>query len=103
MMKQYQVTLFATNGKYKPISTIVNYDTSVIPDRSNDEHIREIKNKGIKQICQKRYWTSKDLLKYGYTKCKIREYDKEKIEKENKIKYERIKQERGWIKKEEKS
>lgn len=95
-MKQYQVTLFTTDGKYKPVSTIVNYDTDVAPDRDQKAHIREIKNKGVKQICQKRYWTSRDLLKYGYTKCKIREYDKEKIEREQKERYEALKKERGW-------
>ena len=48
------------------------------------------------KICQKRYWTNADLKKYFYTRVKIREYDKEKIEKENAERYERIKKERGW-------
>jgi len=96
MMKEYQVTLLCTTNQYKPVSTIVKYNMSDYLNRTNDEHIKAIKDKGIKQICIKRNWTSKDLLKYSYLKCKIREYDKEKIDKQNKERYEQIKKERGW-------
>ena len=42
----------------------------------------------------KRYWTVDDLKKYGYTKGKIREYDREKIEQENAARYEALKEEK---------
>ena len=35
-----------------------------------------------------------DLARYGYTKGKIREYDKEKIEQENAARYEALKEEK---------
>ena len=36
------------------------------------------------------------LKRDGYTRMKIRMYDKKKIEKEAKERYEKIKKERGW-------
>ena len=52
------------------------------------------KKDGKIKMCQKRYWTKKDLKKFGYNIVKIREYNKERIEKENAERYERIKQEK---------
>ena len=75
MKKQYQVTLICENGKYKPVSTIVTMEETT--DR------RAIMREGQKKIMIKRYWSMADLTRYGYTKGKIREYDKEKIEQEN--------------------
>lgn len=82
---KYQVTLMCDNGKYKPVSTIVEMDTQDIP---------AIKTRGIQRICAQRYWTKLDLKNYGYTKVKIRIYDKEKIDKENEERYNRIKEEK---------
>ena len=45
-------------------------------------------------LCQKRYWTQKDLKKYGYLKAKVREYDKVKIDQENQAKYEQFKEQK---------
>lgn len=87
-MAQYQVTLNTTTGKYKPVSCIITTDLTL------EDNKKEIINKGIIKICQKRYWTQMDLKKYGYLKAKVREYDKEKIEQENKEKYEKLKQEK---------
>ena len=87
-MAQYQVTLTTTTGKYKPVSCIVTTDLTL------EDNKKEIINKGIVKICQKRYWTQRDLKKYGYLKAKVREYDKEKIEQENKERYEKLKQEK---------
>ena len=86
MKKQYQVTLICENGKYKPVSTIVTMEETT--DR------RAIMREGQKKIMIKRYWSMADLTKYGYTKGKIREYDKEKIEKENAARYEALKEEK---------
>ena len=86
MKKQYQVTLICENGKYKPVSTIVTME------ETTDK--RAIMREGQKKIMIKRYWSMADLTKYGYTKGKSREYDKEKIEKENAARYEALKEEK---------
>lgn len=86
--KQIQVTLVSTTGKYKPVSTIITVESV----RYFKEHKQECINKAITKICQKRLWSAADLKRYGYTKVKTREYDKEKIQQE----YERMKQEKGW-------
>lgn len=89
MKKEYQVTLFSTTGCYRPVSTIVKCETitTVI------EKKRAI-NEGIKKIAQKRSWNNADLKKYGYTSVKIREYDKERIEKEKAERYQQLKEEK---------
>lgn len=87
-MAQYQVTLTDLNGKYKPVSCIITTELSL------DTHKKDIINLGVVKICQKRYWTQKDLKKYGYLKAKVRVYDKDKIEQENKAKYEQYKEQK---------
>ena len=62
--------------------------------KNHDDDKKTIINKGVNKICQKRYWTQRDLKNYGYLKAKVREYDKAKIEQENKERYERIKEEK---------
>jgi hypothetical protein len=96
MMKEYQVTLFDPSNTYKPVSCIISKNTNLIEAIGKEAYIKRIKEDGIKKICAKRYWRTTDLVKYGYTKMKIREYDKEKIAKENAERYEQIKKERGW-------
>ena len=86
MKKQYEVTLICENGKYKPVSTIVTMEETT--DR------KAIMREGQKKIMIKRYWSMADLTRYGYTKGKIREYDKEKIERENAARYEALKEEK---------
>ena len=80
---EYQVTLLCDTGKYRPVSAIVKVD-------AYDK--QAIVTKGIQKICAKRTWFKSDLIRYGYTKVKIREYDKAKIEAENKARYEAIKE-----------
>ena len=97
MKQAYQVTLTSVNGKYKPVSCIVNIEQAETADLTQIKASKdEIVKKGIVKIAQKRYWTNADLKKFGYTKVKCRLYDKEKIEKENVERYEKIKEERGW-------
>ena len=62
--------------------------------KNQEDNKKEIINKGVVKICQKRYWTQRDLKKYGYLKAKVRVYDKEKIELENKARYEQIKEQK---------
>ena len=87
-MIQYQVTLTDMLGKYKPVSCIITTDLTI------EEHKKEIINKGVVKICQKRYWTQRDLKRYGYLKAKVRVYDKEKIEQENRERYEQLKEQK---------
>ena len=87
-MAQYQVTLNTITGKYKPVSCIVTTNLTL------EDNKKEIINLGVVKICQKRYWTNRDLKTYGYTKAKVRLYDKEQIEKENKERYEKLKEEK---------
>lgn len=77
MKKMYQVTMYCATGQYKPISTIVKIEQA---DESNllldQEQKKNIINKGVVAICQKKYWTTRDVKKYGYTKVRAREYVK---------------------------
>ena len=92
---EYQVTLLCSTGAYKPVSCLVKMDQQDSSDLTKvPEQKKKIVNKGIERICVKHYWNSRDLKKFGYTKVKVRLYDREKIEKENKERYERIKQEK---------
>jgi hypothetical protein len=65
-----QVTLVSNMG-YKPVSCLIEVDYKNLPSKE------EIKNQGIVKICNKRYWTNRELKNYGYTKAKMRIYDKE--------------------------
>lgn len=76
MIKKYQVTLFCPSGEYKPVACIVNYEQAGALDLSHDKASRkELQKLGVVKICQKRYWTTKDLKKYNYTRYKIRAVD----------------------------
>ena len=65
--RTYQVTIYCTTGQYKPISCIV---------KSADTDKSRIINQGVQKICAKKYWTKADVKKYGYTKTKVRKYEK---------------------------
>lgn len=89
IMLNYQVTLTSTTGQYKAVSTIVKAEKI-----TTKEEKQKVINKGIVKIAQQRRWTNTDLKKFGYTKVKIREYDKAKIDKQNAERYEKLKQEK---------
>ena len=75
MQKQYQVTMVCATGQYRPVSTIVTIE------QSNDDNLllnpkkkKEIIDKGIVRICQKRYWTSREVISaqiYQQIQCKF--------------------------------
>ena len=95
MTKEYQITLMSTTGKYRPVSAIIKQEQENEMDLSKNKTCRTtLINRGVEKICAKRYWTAADLKKYGYTKVKIREYDKVKIDADNKARYEQIKEEK---------
>lgn len=89
MMKEYQVTLMCATGKYKPVSCIIKREEI---DLANTASKKELINQGIQKICNNRYWTKLDLLKYDYTKVKVREYNKEELAAVAKERYEAIKE-----------
>ena len=76
---KYQVTLFCSTGQYKPISCIVTMKqcNEAINLLDNEKTKKDIVRKGIVKICQKRYWSSKDLARYNYIKAKVRKVEKE--------------------------
>lgn len=84
-MMEYQVTLFCKNKTYKPVSCIIKSEEL---DLSNSLIKKQLIQKGVIKICQKRLWTLQDLKKYGYTKTMVRLYNKAEIEKANKERYE---------------
>lgn len=70
MIKKYQVTLYSTTGKYKPVSAIVEME-EINP--IDPKQVKSLSLRGTRKICLKRYWNSADLKKYGYTQFKYRE------------------------------
>ena len=75
---KYQVTMYCVTGQYRPVSTIVTIE------QENDDNLllnpkkkKEISDKGIVRICQQRYWTSREVIQYGYIKVKARIYEKQ--------------------------
>lgn len=94
MMKEYQVTLVCNTNQYKPVSCIIKKDDKGLAEKGKKVFVEELKKEGIQKICNKRYWTTRELKKYGYTSVKVREYDKERIQQENNERYERLKEEK---------
>lgn len=95
MKKQYQVTLISATGKYKPVSCLITMEQTEDVDLTLNKEIKKnIITQGIQKICNQRLWSKRELVQYGYTKARVREYDKEKIAKENAERYERIKEEK---------
>lgn len=70
-MIQLQCTIFSDKG-YRPISTIIKVDSM----QWYREHEKEAKTFAIKEICNKRCMQVYHLKQYGYTKLKVRLYDK---------------------------
>lgn len=93
MKVKYQVTLMCNDGKYKPVSTLVTREQNNDTDLSNLESVRKVlKQNGIQAICFKRGWSGRDLKQFGYTKVKIRKYDKDLIEREAALRYALIRE-----------
>lgn len=88
---QIQITLISESG-YRPLSTLINCE-SWAEYQSNKKAYQQ---KAVLAMLAKRHMTLRDLRKYGYTEIRARVYDKERIEAENKARYEQIKKERGW-------
>ena len=70
-----QVTFFHNEGKYKPVSTIIEVESM----EQYEQHKAEQQKRALLNIAHYRYTTPNDLIKEGYTKVKVREYDIDKI------------------------
>lgn len=93
--QQYQVTLICKTGVYKPVSCIIEVEQKRGIDLTKDKVMKkEIIERGVNKICVNRYWTSKDLQKYGYLSAKVRLYDRLAIEKQKKENYEKLKEQK---------
>lgn len=87
---EYQVTLFCNTGKYRPMSTIVRVKEEI----TTPEAKKALIEKGAQKICYQHGLSGKDLKKDGYIYGKVRVYDKEKLDKEAKERYNKIKEEK---------
>lgn len=76
MMKEYQVTLFAKNGKYRPVACIVRTDKVYDLESSTDR--KALIKEGTQKICTFRRWTVRDLETYTYLVAKVRKNDDKK-------------------------
>lgn len=70
-----QVTFFHKEGTYKPVSTIVEIESI----EYYNQHTAEVQKRAIENIAHYRKMLPSELIKQGYTKVKVREYDLEKI------------------------
>lgn len=70
-MIKIQCTLFSDKG-YKPMSTIIQRES--VSDYNRNK--KEVQQEAINKICCQRYMNKHNLKEYGYTKMKIRKYDK---------------------------
>ena len=71
---EYQVTLFAKNGKYRPVACIVRTDKIYDLESSTDR--KALIKEGTQKICNFRRWTVRDLEDYTYLVAKVRENKK---------------------------
>lgn len=78
-----QVTLFDKNGRYKPMSTLVEIESM----EYYGNHKAEVQKKAILNICHSRHTTWKDLQAQGFTGVKVREYDIEKIKAQKELQH----------------
>lgn len=72
-MIDLQVTLFDTNNRYRPISTIVKVENL----QYYKDNVQAVRHKAIEKICAKRYTTPKQLAKDGYNQIKVRVYQQQ--------------------------
>lgn len=87
-----QCTLFSVTNKYRPISTLLEIESI----KYYNTHKQEVQQRAIDKIVVQRKTERWCLKRDGYTRMKVRVYDKKKIKEEEKRRYEKIKKERGW-------
>ena len=78
-----QVTFFHNEGKYKPVSTIIEVESI----EQYEQHKAQEQKRALMNIAHYRHTTPQDLIKEGYTKVKTREYDIDKIKEQQKFQH----------------
>lgn len=73
-MERIQFTMYSTTGKYKPISTVIAVESISWAK----EHKEELKQRGVAKICVDRKTDVWALQRNGYTKIKMRVYQRER-------------------------
>lgn len=63
-----QVTFDCESGKYKPVSTLIEVPSTYAFYRKKEYWISRAKER----IKAQRYWTDKDMEKFGYTSYRMR-------------------------------
>lgn len=95
MKQDYQVTLVDNRKKYRPISAVVKIEQAEDADLTLDKNKRkEIINKGIIKICQKRGWGKLELKTYNYLTALVRKYNGAETIAQDKERYKKIKEEK---------
>lgn len=64
---KFQFTFFSEH--HKPVACILETDKNFVEVVKNEKDFRKL---AIVKICQKRSWTYKDFVKYGYVKLKYK-------------------------------
>ncbi len=72
-MEKIQFTLYSTTGKYKPMSTVLQVESIAWANT----HKEELKVRGVTKICAERKTDIWALQRNGYTKIKMRVYQRE--------------------------
>lgn len=78
-----QVTLFHNEGKYRPMSTLIEVESM----QEYEQHKAEQQKRALMNIAHQRHTTPNDLIKQGFTKVKVREYNIEKIKEQQEFKH----------------
>lgn len=79
-MLKMQITLFDTENKYRPISTLI--EVKNIEDYNNNK--KEYQKRAVQKIAAKRYLSIAELKKQGYTQLKARAYTTEQLTRDAK-------------------
>ena len=78
-----QVTLFQKEGKYKPMSTVLEVKSM----EYYKTHKKEVQRKALENIGHQRYLTVQEIIQRGYTQVKVREYDIDKIQAQQELQH----------------
>lgn len=74
-MIKLQITLFHNEGRYKPLSTLIEIPN--FTEYLNNK--KEYQLKAVTNIAAKKYLTIQELKQQGFTKLKAREYTTEQL------------------------
>ena len=88
-----QVTLFDSDNKHKPISTIVEVESMEYYENNK----KKVQKRALENLCAARYVGPRWIVDNHYNKIAVRIYNPTLIKAHNKARYQQIKKERGWV------